>query len=52
MLKPKRGAGVTAHKVDDAKTIFRDKIKYPYDHLDDAIKITSYRDIVVLSTWA
>src|SRR5215207_225947 len=31
-------AGTIAHKLDDAKTIFRDKVKYPYDELPDAIK--------------
>lgn len=31
-------AGVIAHTQSDAETIFRDKIKYPYDNLPDAIK--------------
>src|SRR5690606_34958949 len=31
-------AGVIAHKLDDAKVIFRDKVKFPYDNLDDALK--------------
>src|SRR5215203_4495657 len=31
-------AGTIAHKLDDAKTIFRDKVKYPYDELPEAIK--------------
>ena len=38
IFKPNTRAGVTAHKVDDAKTIFRDKIKLPYDALDEGIK--------------
>jgi hypothetical protein len=31
-------AGTIAHKLDDAKTIFRDKVKYPYDNLPEQIK--------------
>ena len=31
-------AGTIAHRLEDARTIFRDKIKYPYDNLPDAIK--------------
>jgi len=31
-------AGTVAHKLDDAKTIFRDKVKYPYDNLPEQIK--------------
>jgi hypothetical protein len=31
-------AGTIAHRLDDAKTIFRDKIKYPYDNLPEGIK--------------
>jgi hypothetical protein len=31
-------AGTIAHRLDDAKTIFRDKIKYPYDNLPDGLK--------------
>lgn len=31
-------AAVIAHKLDDAKVIFRDKVKYPYDNLDDGLK--------------
>ncbi len=31
-------AGIIAHKFDDAQKIFRRKIKYPYDHLPDALK--------------
>lgn len=32
-------AGVIAHNVDDARIMFRDKIKYAYDNLPDAIKV-------------
>lgn len=31
-------AGTIAHTLQDAQTIFRDKVKYPYDSLPDAIK--------------
>jgi hypothetical protein len=31
-------AGVVAHRLDDATTIFRDKIKFPYDNLPEGIK--------------
>lgn len=31
-------AGTVAHTLGDAKTIFRDKIKYPYDNLPEQIK--------------
>lgn len=31
-------AGTIAHTLQDAQTIFRDKVKYPYDSLPDALK--------------
>ena len=31
-------AGTIAHRLDDAKVIFRDKIRFPYDNLPDSIK--------------
>lgn len=31
-------AGIIAHNLGDAQKIFRKKIKYPYEHLPDAIK--------------
>ena len=31
-------AGVIAHKLDDAKVIFRDKVKFPYDNLPEGLK--------------
>lgn len=34
-------AGTIAHTLDDAETIFRDKVKYPYDNLPDAVKIAN-----------
>jgi hypothetical protein len=30
--------GTIAHTLDDAKVIFRDKVRFPYDHLPDGIK--------------
>lgn len=38
IFNPNTRAGVIAHKLDDAKVIFRDKIKFPYDNLDDGLK--------------
>lgn len=38
IFNPNTRAGVIAHKMDDAKVIFRDKIKFPYEHLDDGLK--------------
>ena len=38
LFTPNTRAGVIAHKLDDAKKIFRDKVKYPYDRLPDGIK--------------
>src|SRR5215831_6060909 len=31
-------AGTIAHRLDDARTIFRDKVKFPYDNLPDVLK--------------
>lgn len=31
-------AGTIAHRLDDARVIFRDKVKFPYDHLPDMLK--------------
>jgi hypothetical protein len=31
-------AGIICHNRDDASTIFRDKVKYPFDHLPDQIR--------------
>jgi len=38
VFTPDTRAGVIAHRLDDAKVIFRDKIKFPYDQLDEGIK--------------
>lgn len=38
LFKPDVRAAVIAHKLDDAKVIFRDKVKFPYDNLPDALK--------------
>lgn len=31
-------AAIIAHRMDDAKVIFRDKVKFPYDNLDEALR--------------
>ena len=31
-------AGTIAHRLDDARVSFRDKVKFPYDNLPDALK--------------
>lgn len=41
VFTPDTRAGVIAHRLDDAKVIFRDKIKFPYDNLDDAIRFAN-----------
>jgi hypothetical protein len=38
VFTPHTRAGVIAHKLEDAKVIFRDKIKYPYSKLDEGIR--------------
>lgn len=38
LFTPNVRAAVIAHKMDDAKVIFRDKIKGPYNHLDEALR--------------
>ncbi|MBW3099224.1 terminase [Pseudohoeflea coraliihabitans] len=38
LFTPDVRAAVIAHKLDDAKTIFRDKVKYPYDNLPEGLK--------------
>lgn len=38
IFAPNTRAGVIAHRLDDAKTIFRDKVKFPYDNLDEGLK--------------
>jgi hypothetical protein len=31
-------AGTIAHRLDDAKTLFRDKVQFPYDNLPEALR--------------
>lgn len=38
LFNPNVRAAVIAHKVDDAKVIFRDKVKYPYQQLPDVLR--------------
>lgn len=38
VFTPNTRAALIAHKLDDAKRIFRDKVKFPYDNLDEAIR--------------
>lgn len=38
VFMPNIRAAIIAHRMDDAKTIFRDKVKFTYDNLDDGIK--------------
>ena len=33
-------AGIIAHNLEDAKKIFRTKVKYPYEHLPDQLRTT------------
>jgi hypothetical protein len=35
-------AGIVCHKLDDAKRIFRDKVKYAYDNLPEDLKAERY----------
>lgn len=46
LFTPNTRAGIIAHKLDDAKVIFRDKIKFPYDNLDEGLKaaVTAVQD--------
>lgn len=38
LFTPNTRAGVIAHRLDDAKTIFRDKVKFPYDKLPEQLR--------------
>lgn len=38
LFNPTIRAGIIAHHVDDAKAIFEEKIKFPYDNLDPQLK--------------
>lgn len=35
---PNHRAGIIAHKLDDAKSIFESKVKFPYEHLPDQLR--------------
>lgn len=54
IFNPNVRAGIIAHKQDDAKVIFRDKIKFPWEHLDIAIreKNPTMADSADTLTWA
>lgn len=38
IFNPNTRAAIIAHKLDDAKTIFRDKIKWPFSQLPDGLR--------------
>lgn len=38
LFMPNTRAAIIAHRMDDAKVIFRDKIKFPYENLPDVIR--------------
>lgn len=38
IFTPNTRAGVIAHRLEDAKVIFRDRVKFPYDELDEGLK--------------
>ena len=38
LFTPNVQAAVIAHKLDDAKIIFKNKVKFPYDNLDDGLR--------------
>jgi len=38
LFNPDFSAGIIAHNLDDAKKIFRTKVKFPYENLPDGIK--------------
>lgn len=38
LFTPNTRAAIIAHRMDDAKVIFRDKVKFPYDNLPDDLK--------------
>jgi hypothetical protein len=44
LFTPNLRAGIIAHKLTDAKRIFRDKIKFAYEHLPESVQ--SERDLV------
>lgn len=38
LFNPNVQAAVIAHKLDDAKVIFKNKVRFPYDHLDEGLR--------------
>ena len=38
VFNPNIRCGTIAHRLDDAKTIFRDKVRFPYDNLPEALR--------------
>lgn len=48
IFNPDFSAGIIAHNLEDAKKIFRTKVKFPYDNLPDGIKhaVTASNDRV------
>jgi putative nucleotidyltransferase with HDIG domain len=38
LFAPHTRAGVIAHRLDDAKVIFRDKVRFPYDRVDEGLR--------------
>jgi len=46
LFTPNVRAGIICHKLQDAKRIFRDKIKYAYDHLPDTLKLDGQLDLL------
>src|SRR5262249_47725141 len=54
LFNSNRRAGTIAHRLDDAKVIFRDKIKYPYDNPPEGLrnrvrKVSDSADELMLS---
>lgn len=46
LFNPNTRSGIIAHKLDDAKVIFRDKVRFAYDNLDEGIRnrVTATQD--------
>lgn len=54
VFNPNTRAGVIAHKMDDAKVIFRDKIQFPYSRLPEQIRerVSAVQDSVDTLTFS
>jgi hypothetical protein len=54
IFTPNVNAAVIAHKMDDAKVIFRNKVRMPYDNLDPVLKLArpASQDSADTMTWA